>query len=81
MNIVLCGIVVVLEMALGCGMFIRCYPERRFKNTFARIAEWVSFFIICGLYTVNDTLACISCLAVSAGGVVCGVDVFCFYRC
>ena len=47
MNIVLCGIVVVLEVALGCGMFIRCYPERRFKNMFARVAEWVSFFIIC----------------------------------
>lgn len=81
MNIVLCGIVVVLEMALGCGMFIRCYPERRFKNTFARIAEWVSFFIICGLYTVNDTLAFISNVMVVIVGILGCLHVFCFYRC
>lgn len=81
MNIVLCAIVVILEVTLGCGMFIRCYPERRFKNSFARAAEWVSFFIICGLYTWNDTLGFISNLAVIAVSIMCCLHVFCFYRC
>lgn len=81
MNIVLCGIVVILEVTLGCCMFIRCYPERRFKNTFARAAEWVSFLIVCILYTWNDTYCFISNLAVIMIGFLCCLHVFCFYRC
>lgn len=81
MNIVLCGIVVILETALGCGMLICCYPGRRFENYFARGAEWISFLMICGLYTWNDTLGFISNLMVIMIGLLCSLHVFCFYRC
>lgn len=81
MNVVLCGIVVILEVALGCGMFICCYPKRRFENTFARVMEWISFLFVCVMYTWNDTYGFISNSAVIAVGVMCCLHVFCFYRC
>lgn len=81
MNVVACGIVVILEVALGCGMFICCYSERRFKNMFARVAEWMGFLVICGLYIWNDTLGFISNLAVFIVGILGCLHVFCLYRC
>lgn len=81
MNVVLCGIIAILETALGCGMLVSCYPERRFANRFARVAEWITFLLICGLYTWNATLCFVSNLAVIAIGLMCGLQVYCFHHC
>lgn len=76
-----CGIVVILEVALGCGMFICCYSERRFKNMFARVAEWMGFLVICGLYIWNDTYCFVSNVMVLMVGILGCLHVFCFYCC
>ena len=68
-------------IALGMGIFVRAFPEKRWENTTADITFLVMAGIVCGIEAWGSRTAFISTLQIVLYGVVNALILKVFYEC